>query len=101
MWREEMNRAKTEYRLCVCSLWLACCLFTAACVQGCVRERLVVVPESKAVYLIPAGTPFRARVVKGGPLVEIVRDKDTWCMDAGRMLELSKEANREALELPE
>ncbi len=64
-------------------------------------KRMYILRESEQFYLIPAGTPFNAVVRKGEPPVEIVRNSDTWAVDAGYLLKLQKEANARMLEPPE
>ena len=67
---------------------------------GC-NGTIQVLPESEQYWKIPAGTPFRAQREKDGPVVEVVRDKDTWAVDAGYLYKLQKDANAATLEVPE
>lgn len=67
-------------------LWLMACLLPLLLsLTSCssLKKNIVYLPESKAYYLIPAGTPFQAIVKDGGELETVVRDKDTWAVDAG------------------
>ncbi len=65
------------------------------------RKKPVIVTESKRHFFIPAGTTFKARVKKNGPLVDIVLEWGAWVTSGGYMLELHKDARREALGLPD
>lgn len=70
--------------------------------SGCrqYERRVYVLPEGKRYYFIPAGTTFKARIVRDGPVVDVVRTEDTWGVPAGYLAELQKEAGAKALELP-
>ena len=48
-------------------------------------------------FLIPAGTPFKAVIIKNGPLEDVVRTSDSYNVEAGYLLKLQKEANARAL----
>ena len=61
----------------------------------------MIVTESRRHFFIPSGTPFKARVKKNGPLVDIVLEWDAWVTSAGYSLKLHKDANRAALGLPD
>lgn len=79
-------------------------VLAAVCLSGCrygKPKRMYILRESEQFYLIPAGTPFNAVVKKGDPPVEVVRNSDTWAVDAGYLLKLQKEANARILEPPE
>ena len=66
--------------------------------SGCPRrDRVIVLPDSQIKMIIPAGTPFRATMKKGTPLQTVVRDRDSWVVDAGYLFSLEREANRRVL----
>lgn len=64
-------------------------------------KSVYILRESEQYYLIPAGTPFTAIVRKGEPPVEVIRNSDTWAVDAGYLMKLQREANARVLEPPE
>lgn len=76
--------------------FLVLCLLLIALCSGCPWETRgpEVLPESDQLYIIPAGTPFKAKLSKDGPLQDVVRHSDTWGVDAGVLLRLQMEANR-------
>ena len=57
-----------------------------------------ILTSDETYFLIPAGTPFKAIMVKDGPLVDVVRTSDSWNIEAGYLLKLQKDANAQALE---
>ena len=73
-------------------------LLASGCVLG--RRKTIILTETERYYFIPAGTPFHAVVIKGQPPIEVIRGKDSWCVDSGYLLKLQKEANREVLKIP-
>lgn len=76
----------------------------AALMAGCRYAKpkaVYILRESEQYYLIPAGTPFMAVVRKGEPPIEVIRNSDTWAVDAGYLMKLQKEANARVLEPPE
>lgn len=73
---------------------IACCIIAS----GCARGRQWILTDNEVYYLIPAGTPFQARVVKDGPLQPVVRDRDSYNIEAGYLVKLQEEANAEILE---
>ena len=48
-------------------------------------------------FLIPAGTPFKAMIIKNGPLEDVVRTSDSYNVEAGYLLKLQEEANARVL----
>lgn len=82
------------------ALIVAMCLIILC---GCIvsKKETVIVPESQKHFLIPAGTTFQARIKKNGPVVDVVLEWDAWVVSAGYMVQLHKDANREALGLPD
>lgn len=79
-------------------------VLTTLLMAGCryqKRKAVYILRESEQYYLIPAGTPFTAIVRKGEPPVEVIRNSDTWAVDAGYLLKLQKEANARVLDPPE
>jgi len=68
---------------------LLCVLF----VVGCASTKPMVLLETEAYYLIPAGTTFRAVAVDGGPVIEVQRTHDSYAVDAGMLIKLQEEAN--------
>lgn len=75
----------------------------AALLSGCpfIKERVVVLRESMQYALIPAGTEFQAKFTKDGPLETVKLDRDVMVVDKGYLIKLQKDANREALGIPE
>ena len=75
----------------------------AVLLGGCIftRERVVVMRESMQYALIPAGTVFRARLEKDGDLIEMKLDRDVMVVDKGYLIKLQKDANRNALGIPD
>ncbi len=79
-------------------------VIAAVLTSGCAYEKrkdVYILRESEQYYFIPAGTPFTAVVRKGEPPVEVIRNSDTWAVDAGYLMKLQKEANARVLEPPE
>lgn len=75
----------------------------AVLLGGCVlggRSRPVM-RESMQYALIPAGTTFSARLEKDGPMIDIVLDRDVMVVDMGYLIKLQKDANRNALGIPD
>ncbi len=72
---------------------------------GCIftKERVPAMRESMKYACIPAGTVFHARLEKGenAPLVEMKLDRDVMVVDKGYLVKLQKDANREALGIPD
>ena len=68
-------------------------------IQGCASMgiRTNVLTDDEVYFLIPAGTPFKAVLIKGGPLEDVVRTSDSYNVEAGYLLKLQKEANARAL----
>lgn len=84
-------------------IFAVCCLITAILLGGCIftKERVVAMRESMQYALIPAGTIFSARLEKDGPLVEMKLDRDVMVVDKGYLIKLQKDANRNALGIPD
>jgi len=81
--------------------FLVLCLFVALLCSGCPETKgPEVLPEGDQLYIIPAGVQFKAKLSKDGPLQDVVRDRDTWGIDAGVLLRLQIEANRRATSSP-
>ncbi len=79
-------------------------IVAAALTSGCRYSKpkgVYILRESEQYYFIPAGTPFNAVIRKGEPPVEVIRNSDTWAVDAGYLMKLQKEANARVLEPPE
>ena len=62
---------------------------------GCAmfQPKNYVLTETEQQYFIPADTPFSARLVKDGPIVEVRRTQPTWAVDAGQLATLQEQAN--------
>jgi len=74
----------------------------AVLLGGCIfaRGRDPVMRESMKYALIPAGIVFHARLDKDGPLIEMKLDRDVMVVDKGYLIKLQKDANRNALGIP-
>lgn len=70
------------------------------CVQGCASlgGHTNILTDDEVYFLIPAGTSFKAVIVKDGPLVDVVRTSDSWNVEAGYLLDLQKKANARMLD---
>ena len=68
-------------------------LFSLILIAGCVTTSPTVLLETEAYYLIPANTPFRAIVEDGGPVEDVIRNHDSYAVDAGMLIKLQEEAN--------
>ena len=69
--------------------------------NGCAmfqRQPTYVLTETETYYLIPPDTPFKAQLIKGGPLVEVRRTQPTYAVDSGYLAKLQEAANAEILE---
>ena len=75
----------------------AAIIFNASILFSGCQQRIIVLPDSQIKMIIPAGTPFRATMKKGTPLQTVVRDRDSWVVDAGYLFSLEREANRRVL----
>ena len=62
-----------------------------------------VMRESMKYARIPAGTVFHACIEKGknAPLIEMKLDRDVMVVDKGYLVKLQKDANRNALGIPD
>ncbi len=69
---------------------------TAGCAS--LGRNTLILTDKETYYFIPAGTPFKARIVKDGPLVDVVRDRGSFNVDAGYLAELQEAANARALD---
>ncbi|MFC1709718.1 hypothetical protein ACFL2J_06665 [Candidatus Omnitrophota bacterium] len=56
-----------------------------------------VLTDSEVMYFIPAGTEFDAVVEQGKPTQKVVRDEDSWNVEAGTLATLQEEANANVL----
>lgn len=80
--------------------WLLPILFVLLClVSGCsiFGRNTVILTTSERYDLIPAGTTYKAKLTKDGPVQNMVREKDAYVVDAGTLIELQEEANIEVL----
>ena len=88
-------------RISIGKLWLLAILLAPLLLtSGCASfgKSTVILTDKEAYYFIPAGTPFKARIVKDGPLVEVTRDRDSYNLDAGYLAELQETANARVLQ---
>ena len=88
-------------RISIGKLWLLAILLAPLLLtSGCASfgKSTVILTDKETYYLIPAGTPFKARIVKDGPLVEVTRDRDSYNLDAGYLAELQETANARVLQ---
>lgn len=79
-------------------------LLTVVVFTGCAmfqRPPSYILTETESYYFIPPNTPFKARLVKDGPLVEVQRVQPTWAVDAGYLAKLQEAANAVTLVVPE
>jgi len=62
---------------------------------GCAsfQPKSYVLTESEQKYFIPADTPFHARLVTNGPIVEVRRMQPSWVVDSGNLAKLEEQAN--------
>lgn len=70
-------------------------LFLSGC--SSFDRRNIILSETEQYYFIPAGTPFRAVLVKGEEPIEVTRDRNTWAVDAGVFAKLQESANMNVL----
>ena len=61
--------------------------------MGCASTKPTVLLETETYYLIPANTPFKAVVVDGGKVKDVVRTHDSYAVDAGLLIKLQEQAN--------
>lgn len=75
----------------------------AVLLGGCIltRRQDPVMRESIQYALIPAGTEFEAKFSKNGPLEKVKLDRDVMVVDKGYLIKLQKDANRNALGIPD
>ena len=83
-------------RLWLVAILLAPLLLTSGCASF--GKSTLILTDKETYYFIPPGTPFKARIVKDGPLVDVVRDKGSFNVDAGYLAELQESANAKALD---
>jgi len=77
-------------------------LILSVLLSGCAmfqRQPSYILSETEQYYFIPSNTPFKCRLVKDGPLVEVQRTQGTWAVDAGYLVKLTEQANARALNL--
>ncbi len=80
-------------------LFILYSVIMAVLLAGCIfnKTRVPAMRESMKYALIPAGVQFSARLEKDGPLVDIQLDRDVMVVDFGYLIQLQKDANRNAL----
>jgi len=66
---------------------------------GCNGQHDVLL-DSDVQYLIPAGTPFKAKETKDGPLIEFVKDTNMAVVHPGYLVKLQNEADAATLQPP-
>ena len=72
------------------SMFLSGCITTSKPPQ--------VLSETEQYWFVPKGTSFNAVTESGKPPQEVIRpDYDTWCLDAGKLAELTECCNAEVL----
>ena len=74
-------------------------ILAVVCLGGCstFNKQNIILSETEQYYFIPAGTPFKAVIVKGEEPIEVTRDKNTWAVDAGYLVKLQEKANENVL----
>ena len=68
-------------------------LLIILCLVGCKTTQPTVLLETETYYLIPANTAFRAVVLDDGPVEDVIRNRDSYVVDAGLLIKLQEEAN--------
>ena len=90
---------KHSFKIVIAGLIL--CAFAFG-MQGCAmfqRQPRYVLTESETYYFVPPNTPFKAQLVKDGPLVEVQRTQPSWLVDSGYLSKLQEAANAATLGL--
>ena len=81
-------------------LWLTgilCLLLSLTSGCASLGRNTNILTDDEVYFLIPAGTPFKAVIVRNGQLEDVVRTSDSYNVEAGYLLRLQKEANARAL----
>ena len=72
-------------------LLVGCTFLFTGCAS--ILHKNYVLTETESYYFIPADTPFKARLIKNGPIEEVRRTRDSWVVDSGYLVQLQEKAN--------